>query len=255
MKRLKRRTIQSIAAVFDKLDYSALARIYCDEGGAAFWRDRRGPCQRLGIKLAQVLVTRLRPGGRSLYVGAGVAEIPVLTMETLELAREVAAYNLHADEVSLLNRACQSLPFAFLAGDACAAKGLFDHVWIVSVLNDPERFPELSSLSYGRANPVTFNPARFIQERRSVTALAHACLKKLTRPGLVTTSVEEIPWITAWCQQRKVSCAVEKEDYPTALVGDPVCFIRVGDEPLPQIVRCPRPRSREGAGRLFRLRP
>jgi hypothetical protein len=99
---------------------------------------------------------------------------------------------------------------------------------MVSVLNDPERFPELSSLSYGRANPVTFSPTVFTRERQVVVALADACLNKVTRPALVTTSVEEILWITDWCARKKVSCAVEEEDYPTAIVEDPVCFIRVG---------------------------
>ncbi|MGH8701529.1 MAG: hypothetical protein ACREVR_10215, partial [Burkholderiales bacterium] len=65
------------------MNYSSLGRIYCDEGGDAFWEDRRGPCQKLGIKLAEVLRGRLRPNGRSLYVGAGVAELPVLLMETI----------------------------------------------------------------------------------------------------------------------------------------------------------------------------
>ena len=41
--------------------------------------------------------------------------------------------------------------------DAGSVKQRVDHLWLVSVLNDPERFPELSVLSYGRANPVTFN--------------------------------------------------------------------------------------------------
>lgn len=203
--------------------------IYCDEGGEAFWRDRKGPCQALGIKLAEVLLGRLSRGGRSLYVGAGVAELPLLAMETLELGRTVAAYNLRAEEVALLNQACGGLPFAFRADDARAAPGDIDHLWIVSVLNDPERFPELSALSYGRANPVTFDVAAFTREREAVFALADACLSKLTHPGLVTTSIEEIPWIVDWCARRDVPCVIEEEDYPMAIVEDPVCFIRVGE--------------------------
>ena len=165
MKTIKASTIKAIARIFASLDYSALATIYCDEGGEAFWRDRRGPCQELGIKLAQVLLGHLRAGGRSLYVGAGVTEIPVLAMETMELGREVVACNLRADEVTLLNQACKSHPFRFVSEDARTAKGRFDHIWMVSILNDPERFPEISTLSYGRANPVTFNPRVFVKER------------------------------------------------------------------------------------------
>ncbi len=224
-----------IAEVFARLDYARLGPIYCDEGGAAFWRAKRKPCETLGVALAEVLLARLAPGGRSLYVGAGVAEIPSLLMETLELGRAVAAYNLRKTEAALINRAVaqafrteDAVPWRVTAGDARAAAGRFDHLWIVSVLNDPERVPQLAALSYGRANPVTFDPRAFARERAAMRALAAHCLAKLTRPGLVTTSVEEIPWIIDWGARRRVPCVVEREAYPTAIVEDPVCFIRVG---------------------------
>ena len=222
-------TLHAIARTFDALDYAALGPIYCHEGGNAFWEERRGPCQVLGIKLAGVLQDRLPPNGRSLYVGAGVTELPMLAMETLDLHRTVEAYNLRADEVSLLNHACAGLPFEFRAKDAREAAGTFDHLWIVSVLNDPECFPELGALSSARANPVTFDPAAFAVERQAVFALAAGCLEKVARPGLVTISVEEIPWITDWCDRQGIPCVVEDEDYPTAIVEDPVCFIRIGE--------------------------
>jgi hypothetical protein len=222
--------LEVITRIFDRLDYKALGAIYCDEGGEEFWKDRREPCQTLGVQMAKILRRRLKSEGRSLYVGAGVAEIPMLVMETLELHRKVAAFNLRAEEVTVLNAACKELPFQFSAGDASTARGTFDHLWIVSVLNDPERFPELSALSYGRPNPVTFNPAAFTRERQTVTTLTDACLIKLTLPALVTTSVEEIPWTTDWCARKKIACVIEEEDYPTAIVEDPICFIRLSDK-------------------------
>ena len=225
---LQPQTLQHIDRIFDSLDYHALGAIYCDEGGDAFWEERRGPCQELGIKLAAVLRDRLRPGGRSLYVGAGVAELPPLVMETAELHRTVAAYNLRADEVAVLNRACAGLPLEFQATDARGAAGPFDHLWIVSVLNDPECFPELGALSSGRADPVTFDPTAFAVERQAVLALAAGCMAKVARPALVTTSVEEITWITDWCERQGVPYVVEDEDYPTAIVEDQTCFIRIG---------------------------
>ena len=224
-------TVTAITRTFRKLNYSTLGRIYCDEGGDAFWRDRRGPCQQLGIKLAAALRSRLRSRGRSLYVGAGVAEIPVLMMETMELGRSVAAYNLRAKEVSVLNAALAGLPLTFIAGHAQSATGSFDHLWITSVLNDPERFPQLSALSYGLANPVTFDPAAFARERRAVIRLVASCLNKLSRPGLVSTSVEEIPWIADWCALRGVPYTVEPQRYASAIVQDPVCLVRVGKAP------------------------
>ncbi len=226
--RLTSKTRRAIAEAFDRLDYEKLESIYCEEGGNAFWRERRGACRKLGINFAGVLRRRLRPGGRSLYIGAGVAEIPPLALETMELERTVKPYNLRRSEVAVLNKACHALPFRFKCDRASNAKGTFDHLWMVSVLNDPERFPELSALSYGRANPVTFDPKTFGRERRLVADLASTGLKKLSLPALVTTSVEEIPWIVDWCTGRGIPFVVEGEEYPTANVGDPLCFNRIG---------------------------
>ena len=221
-------TIRSISRVFDELDYRLLGEVYCHEGGDEFWRAKHGRCRRLGIKLAEVLKRRLKPGGRSLYVGAGVAELPPLVMETVDLQRTVVACNLRENEVRELNRAAKDLPFYFEHRDAASIRGSFDHIWIVSVLNDPECYPELSELSYGRANPVTFDPRRFAGERRQVARLVERCLKNLARPGLVTTSTEEAIWIADWCAQRQIHWKVERRTYQTALVEDPICFIQVG---------------------------
>lgn len=225
-KRIKRATAHRISQVFDQLDYSQLGTIYCEVGGEEFWQDRRLPCQQLGVKLANTLLKRLPPSGRSLYVGAGVAEIPMLVMESLDLGRDVEVFNLREGEVALLNDACKTLPFQFQCADARMAQGSFDHVWIVSVLNDPEHFPELSALSYDRADPLTFDPTAFAQERSDVLELADACLSKLALPGLVTTSVEELVWITYWCTQRGVPYGLDRKTYPRAIVEDPACFIK-----------------------------
>lgn len=228
MKRLHTKTATLIAQAFERLDYQKLGTIYCEEGGDVFWKDRREPCRTLGIALAEILLNRLKPGGRSLSVGAGVAEIPLLFMEAVDLGRHVEAFNLRADEGAVLNHACKGLPLRISASDARSARGSYDHLWIVSVLNDPEHYPNVSALSYGRANPVTFDPAAFFEERTQIMALADACLKKLTLPAIVSTSVEEIPWITDWCDRKKIRYVVEEEDYPTAIVEDPVCLMRLG---------------------------
>jgi len=215
--------------VFARLDYQALGTIYCDEGGEAFWRHREGPCQRLGIRIATQLQTRLSPNGRSLYIGAGVAELPMLIMETTELHRSVSAHNLRKDEVRILNKACAALPLTFRASNALRARGHFDHIWLLSVLNDPEVYPETSALSYGRAVPVHFDADTFKKERRSLNRLVDSCLSKLALPGLVTTSVEEIPWITDWCIKQHIPFRIESKTYPTAIVGDPLSFIHLGE--------------------------
>ena len=219
---------RAIARVFDHLDYAALGKVYCYEGGKDFWRAKREPCRRLGTQIGTALLARLKPGGRSLYVGAGVAELPAMLIESLDLHRSVLPYNLRRREVALLNRACRALPLRFYAADAARASGPFDHLWIVSVLNDPERFPQLAALSYGRAVPVTFDAGVFRQERNIVRVIVNRCLSKLTVPGLVTTSTEEVVWIADWCHRHSIPYLVERTYYPTALVGDPVCFMRIG---------------------------
>ncbi len=227
-KRLSGSTRRAITSVFGHLNYKRLESVYCYEGGDEFWRKKREPCRRLGIKVAEVLVRKLSHSGRSLYVGAGVTELPVLLAEVLELQRQVEPYNLRRSEVTVLNRACRSLPMKFRAQDASLASGLFDHLWMVSVLNDPERFPHLAPLSYGTADPVTFDPRQFEQQRRVVRSIVDRVMPKLSLPGLVTTSTEEVIWIADWCHRKNIPYLVEREQFPTALVGDPVCFMRIG---------------------------
>jgi len=222
---------KTIANVFSQLDYPALGKIYCDEGGVEFWQDRRGPCQQLGIRIAMHLEQILPPKGRSLYIGAGVAELPMLIVETADLNRSVEPYNLRKDEVAILNKACTALPFSFQTSNALHAQGGFDHIWMVSILNDPECYPEASALSYGRATPATFDADAFKKEQHILHQLVNSCLGKLTLPGLITTSVEEIPWITNWCVKKGVPFRIESKTFPTAIVEDPVCFIHIGEQP------------------------
>lgn len=225
---LSRPTRAAIAKIFAQLNYKALGPVYCYEGGDEFWQAKRKPCERLGNRIARALADRLAPHGRSLYVGAGVAELPPLLMETLDLRREVEPYNLRRTEVTAINQACRSLPVRFHRLDAAKAKGRFDHLWMVSVLNDPERFPHLAPLSYGTADPVTFDPRRFEQQRRTVRSIVDQVMPKLSLPGLVTTSTEEVVWIADWCHRKNIPYLVEREQFPTALVGDPVCFMKIG---------------------------
>jgi len=227
-RRLKPATRRLVTEVYDRLDYGALGSVYCYEGGDEFWRAKRRLCNRLGSRVAVVLMRKLQRGGRSLYVGAGVAELPALMMEAAELGRTVQPHNLRRAEVVILNRACRSTPLTFYGTDAAGVKGRFDHLWMVSVLNDPERLPHLSPLSYGRSNPLTLNALKFDAERRIVRALVARCMGKLARPGLVTTTTEEAIWIAEWCHRHQVPYFVGKRYYETALVGDPICFIEIG---------------------------
>ena len=219
---------RAMREVFARLDYARLGPIYCDEGGDEFWAAKRGLCQRLGLKLAKALLPRLQPGGTSLYVGAGLAEIPLLLMESLDLGRHVLACNLRRQEVLVLNRACAGFPIRFHHLDAGSVKDRVDHLWLVSVLNDPERFPELSALSYGRANPVTFDARKFLPQQRTVATLVDRCLSRLVIPGSVTTTVEEAVWVAEWCHRRGIRYRIDRQTFASPTVGDPICLIRLG---------------------------
>jgi hypothetical protein len=227
-KRISRAARRAVAGAFARLDYRRLASVYCYEGGDEFWKSKRELSRRLGMRIAEALLARLAPGGRSLYVGAGVAELPVLLVESLDLHRTVLPCNLRRSEVATLNRACHGLPLRFHAKDAGRARGTFDHLWIVSVLNDPERFPHLAALSYGRAVPLTFEAGRFVKERSVLRLLVNRCMAKLRFPAVVTTSVEEVNWIADWCHRKGIPYLVERRQFQTALVGDPICVVRVG---------------------------
>lgn len=224
---LPSRTRQAIKDIFSGLDYDALGDVYCEEGGAAFWKAHKKKCQTMGIRIAEALKQRLSKKGRSLYVGAGVAELPILVLETLDMNRTVEAHNLREREVNVLNEACGDLPLTIQASPAETAWGTFDHLWMASVLNDPECFPETSALAYGRANPVRFDPEAFQQERTQIQDLLDACLPKLSRPGLLSTTMEEVTWMTDWLTRHRIPFRVEEQLYPTAIVGDPLCFIRL----------------------------
>jgi hypothetical protein len=104
--------------MFERLNYRRLASIYCYEGGNEFWRTKRESCRRLGMRMGGVLLTRLAAGGRSLYVGAGVAELPVLLVESLELHRTVRR-NLRSSEVATLNRAVAGFLYSSCDGWHC----------------------------------------------------------------------------------------------------------------------------------------
>jgi len=227
-RRVSRAARRAVAGAFERLDYRQLAPVYCYEGGGEFWKSKREPCRRLGMRIAEALLARLAPGGRSLYVGAGVAELPVLLVESLDLRRTVLPCNLRRSEVVTLNRACRGLPLRFHTMDAVTARGTFDHLWIVSVLNDPERFPHLAALSYGRAVPLTFDPSDFVKERKRLQLLVNRCMARLRLPAVVTTSVEEVNWIADWCHRKGIPYLVERRQFQTALVGDPICVLRVG---------------------------
>ena len=121
------------------------------------------------------------------------------------------------------------LSFAFRCCDAmeAAGDGGFDHLSLVSVLNDPEHYPTVSDMSYGRLHPVQMDLVAFEQERSRLRSLVDHLLGVLTTPAWLTTTIEEMPWVLAVAETRGLRLEADEDIVETALVGDPLCFLRI----------------------------
>ncbi|MCK5942378.1 MAG: hypothetical protein KAI24_10445 [Planctomycetes bacterium] len=218
---------------FDAVDWAVLGDIYFHEQGEQHWAERRKLVVELGTQLARRLERQVPAGGRSLWVGAGVAELPVLIGEAVVLGRTVVAANLIAAECEALNaalaEALPDVPLRYQVGDAVELAGehRFDHLGCISVFTDPERWPQLSGVSYGRLAPVQLDVEQFAAEREQARALAKGLFGRLSRPGCITTSAEEVSWFLELAEAQGLAVEAADELIETAVVGDPVGFLQV----------------------------
>ena len=145
----------------------------------------------------------------ALYVGAGVAELPAMLIETIGLGRRVEASNLRAEECAVLDaglRAAGIIPeeLSILPVDArtLLGRGPFDHLAVVSTLTDPETWPLVSAVTYGRIPPVALDLAEFAAERDAILALAGSLCAALAVPAWITTTGDETPWFVHVLRER-----------------------------------------------------
>jgi hypothetical protein len=226
-------TCAVVEQVMGRLDGAAIGELYCDEGGAAFWPDRRDAALEVGLAWASELGRRLRPGGASLYAGAGVAELPVLLTEVLDLDRTCVAANLRCRECEVIARALADLDLAgrltFAKGDVAehCQRSRYDHLCAVSVLDDPETNPQLSAVTYGTASPLELDPSAFARERDAVRALVRRLLDALALPAWVSTTTDEAPWLVERCTQLGWSRGAVELELDTALVGDELVLLHL----------------------------
>jgi hypothetical protein len=225
-------SLELVERLFASLDYRTLGGIYCHEEGDDFWDERRDDVVRAGLQWAGALGARLG-SGRSLYVGAGVAELPALIVETTDLDREVHIATLNAPECDSLNQSLAALGlsdrihFHFRDAGAVLREDAFDHLSLVSVLNDPEQYPTVSDVSYGRLHPVFLDLSLFETERKRLRTLVESLLDALQLPAWVTTTVEEVPWIMAAAEGRGLQVEADEDVIESAVVGDPIGFLRI----------------------------
>ena len=219
--------------VFEAIDWSVLGAVYFHEDGERHWSERRKLVVELGSQLARRLARQVRKGGASLWVGAGVAELPVLLGEVVVLGRSVVPCNLLEEECEVLNAALEAaapdVALRYEAQDAqeVARERTFDHLGCISVFTDPERWPALSGVSYGRLPPVQLDLEQFAAERQQARGLAAAVFGRLQRPGCITTSAEEVAWFLELCEQQGLEVEASDDLVETAVVGDPVGFLSV----------------------------
>jgi len=220
--------------ILDHLDWKALGEVYFHWGGEEFWEEKRPSVIRLGGDLGKRLLRDLPRGGASLWVGAGIAELPALLGEVLLHGREVTVTNLRARECEVINAVLAAeapdVPLRYLAEDAREAgkPRAFDHLGCISVFTDPESWPVLSDVAYGRIPPVQIDVEEFVAERERARELAAGLFARLRRPGLITTSAEEVAWFLEQADAVGASVDASEDLVETAVVGDPVGFLTIG---------------------------
>jgi hypothetical protein len=219
-----------------ELDWQRLGACYC-EGDARDFFDpvRRARTLDVGLALADDVAARLPVGGprRSLYVGAAVAELAPLLVERLVLARELRWHLLAGPELDELTRALTrvgerlglELPLPDPRALEDVAPEPCDHLWLVSVLTDPDAFPALHDALYERAGtPSATGRGDPTAERARAASLVAALLAHAAPSALLTTTTDELPFLRALLPQ---GAQVESGGL-TALVGDRVAHVRLG---------------------------
>lgn len=220
----------TLAALDAEVDWDAVAAVYCDGDAAGFFdEERRGAVLDAGLKLAADLGEELAPGGRSLYVGAAVAELAPMLFEAILLERRVVWKALRSAEMDELTRALQAitvpgnpaLPVPRTERWVGRELGRCDHVWMTSVLTDPEAFPALHDALYrrqGTAEAVGGGHPK--EERRRARELVEEALAASGEGALITTSDEELPIWDAAAEAGGLVLEVAPTGRMSGVVGD-----------------------------------
>lgn len=225
---------QQLDVLLRHVDWHALGAVYFHRDGERLLRARQAAIVQHGEGWARAAGKRLPRGGRSLWVGAGLGDLPAMLAEVLLQERSVLAANLRQREVTSLSATLRKIGLvdrlAIVCGDAADlvdGSGGYDHLAAVGLFTDPETWPLLSAVTYGRVPPVQLDVEAFVQQREQARALAARLWSGLSRPGLVTTTAEEAPWHLE--QAAAVGASIDAEDdmIPSAIIGDPIGILRV----------------------------
>jgi hypothetical protein len=234
---------EALALLEGSLDWERLGTLYCSEGGEDFFcAEQREALAEGGLRFAQDLGERLTPGsggGASLYLGAAIFELYPALFEHLVLEREVVLLNLDQDETHELNRGLQevgrgierSMP-CLLTCDLSELQGRrFDHLWMTSVLNDPEAFPALHDVLYEReSGEYATGRGDLAEDRRRAQCLLEQLFALGADECWLSTTDEELPLILEFCRLQAFELEIPDRARLSAIVGDPVrhCRLRRG---------------------------
>jgi hypothetical protein len=229
----------ALGAVESTLDWEELGGLYCHEGGEGFFRpDQREAIQDTGLRFAGDLGEHLdaRGPGRSLYIGVGVAEIAPILFEAIVLGRKVQLFNLPGPEPTALDAAFEAAESACdhklprFTTKAFQRKHVepIDHLWLVSVLTDPEAFPALHDQLYERqGTKQAVGGGRPKAERQRAYDLCRLACTGLKAPAFLTTSDEELPVLMEACTDLRLDLDVPTTARLSGIVGDAVRHCRV----------------------------
>jgi hypothetical protein len=247
----------ALVELFGELDWRALGEHYCHEGGDGFF-DAQARENLLDAELgfASDVAEALAPPtksasagtGRSLYVGAAVSELGPILCETLVLGRRVAAFSLDNAETRELNRALDAVAgrlghelFRIDTTEVTSVAPPCDHLWIVSVLNDPESFPALHDELYERGGTeLAVGGGNRAAELAGARRLLDHVLGALVTPARVTCSDEELPLVREAAAATGLVLDQGSRARLSPVVGDPVRSWRADRRP---ITSCPPPAS------------
>lgn len=230
---------QALGAVHAELDWELLGGLYCHEGGEDFFGDAdREALLDAGLRLAgelgELLAQVRGQVGRSLYLGAAVAELPLLLFEHLVVERKLAWTLLPGPEAQELDRALTAvsgrlgLDLPRPRQSAVVPGGRIDLLWCASVLTDPIAFPGLHDELYRRrGTELAAGGGNVPAERRAAAELTDAATAELHPPALLVTSEEELPFFVRALEPRGLELVVPPAGRTSPIVGDVLRFCRV----------------------------
>lgn len=231
----------ALGAAEAAIDWPALEPVYCEGDAEGFFSEERLDAIRdAGLHFAGDLGELLPAKGRSLYVGAGVAELAPLLFETVGLGRKVTVHGLPGPELDQLTLAMaaaheasgRTVPRITDAPMRPGETGQVDHLWLVSVLTDPVAFPALHDRLYRRqGGPEAVGGGHPKAERERARRLLVTALGALVQPALVTTTDEELPMFEEPLEALGLTLVSPQVARLSGLVGDPVRHHRLRTVP------------------------